>query len=145
MNTELATPSILSEDLESTVLEASLAGASSARQIARSLGWPPDDPRIAAVDHLLAQGRFQKKLVDARRDITGSVIDRFKRKLHRVAEEMEKLALEQTTDTRIKFQACKDILDRAGTAPAQKVAVNSPRAYQEMIRELLEDTPDAPA
>jgi len=66
-------------------------------------------------------------------------IFRVMRKLHRVAEEMEKLALEQTTDTRVKFQACKDILDRAGTAPAQRVAVNTPQTYTDALRSLLED------
>mgnify|MGYP001308138882 FL=1 len=141
MSTELATPATFSEDLEVAVLEASLAGWTTSRQIARALGWTPDDVRIPAVERLLAQGSFQKKLVDARRDLTASVIDRFKRKLHRVAEETEKLALEQTTDTRVKFQACKDILDRAGTAPAQRIAMNTPRSYADAIRSLLEDVP----
>lgn len=129
------------EDLETAVLEASLAGWTTSRQIARSLGWSPDDARLPAVERLLKQGSFQKKLMDARRDLSASVIERFKRKLHRVAGEMEKLALEQTTDTRVKFQACKDILDRAGTAPAQRVALNTPQSYADAIRDLLEDAP----
>jgi hypothetical protein len=93
---------------------------------------------VARIDAILESGEFQKAVQEAKRDLVSSVIEQVKRRLLKYVREMDRLAM-ANEDKRTKFQALKDLLDRGGTGASQKIALNTPSAYRDAVKDLLED------
>jgi len=129
------------EALEERVLEILLEGqVNTARGVALTLGDIDFHP---FVKEIIWSADFQAKLMQARKDPTISGIDRIKRKTHRLIRNMEEMS--ESYDGRVAFAATQDLLNRAGTSPAQRVEVG-PLAYLKAIEGLTEDegNPDKP-
>jgi hypothetical protein len=131
------------------ILDVMLECPRGAKGIAEAIGLidpkepTADDPQILKRIHsILATIQFNKDLAQARTDIAGATVERFRRKAPWFATQLENLA-KQDTDMRVKYQAVKDGLDRAGTAPTINLTVG-PTAYREAVAPLLEDEPEPP-
>ena len=117
---------------ETKVLDLYLSGIRTPGAIAKELGVPDQKNQIARI---IDSPTFQKKVMEAEKDLTASVRERFTRNVHVAAYTMEKLS-EQEKDTRVQFQATKDLLDRAGTAPTTKQEFYTPDDYARRHMEL---------
>lgn len=93
-----------------------------------------------ALQRLKNSTEFNREMYVARRNVTTAVTEWIKRKTPELAMKMHALA---TTgeDARTQFAAVKDLLDRAGMGPTQKVALSTPQAYKDAIAELQDDVP----
>ena len=122
------------EALEDRVLEIILEGnALTARSVAIELGDASLQP---LVQNIIWDTNFQVKLMNARKDMAISGIDRVRRKTHRWIRNMEDMA--GSDDGRVKFAANQDLLNRAGTAPSQRVEIG-PVSYLKALEGLTED------
>ncbi len=119
--------------LEQRVLDLYLSGIHTAGAIAKELGVPDQRDVAKIIDSPI----FQKRVMEAERDLTASVMGRFKRNVHAAAYRMEKLS-EQQQDRRVQFQATKDLLDRADTAPKQREYF-TPNDYIDLLREFAKE------
>ena len=120
---------------ESKVLDLYLSGIRTPGAIAKELGVTDQKNQIARI---IDSPTFQKKVMEAEKDLTASVRERFNRNVHVAAHTMEKLSV-QETDKRVQFQATKDLLDRAGTAPATKQEFYTPDDYARRRQELMDE------
>ena len=121
---------------EREVLEAYLAGYTSPASLAEEVFESSDPELIASLKLLIRTTAFNTAVQRAKEDLTGSAIDSFKRSIHRNVDEMKKLATE-AEDPRVRFQANKDILDRVGLAPSQKIDSRySPKDYESILEGL---------
>jgi len=137
---DLFDDNFLADDhLRDQILEVLLEGeVTGPKMIAKKLGIIPDNMDIALpmIRDILWDPDFQRKLMTARKDPVISGIDRIKKKTHKFVANMEDLA-EQTVDRRVQFAANQDLLNRAGTAPSQRVEVG-PAAYFKALEGLIE-------
>jgi len=121
--------------LEQRILDLYLSGIQTPAAIVKELGVPNQQKEITRI---IDSPTFQKRVMEAERDMAASVTDRFKRNVHSAAYRMEQLS-EQEQDRRVQFQATKDLLDRAGTASKQSTPVFTPKDYVEMMKEYEAD------
>lgn len=92
---------------------------------------------VARIESILANPKFHDDLTRARADVVMHTQERIRRDVPKNYRRMDAIA-GQTHDWRVKFQGVKDLLDRAGMAPAQMILVG-PAAYRKMIEPLLEE------
>jgi hypothetical protein len=125
----------LKDQVLEILLEGDVAGP---KMIARKLGIDSNqfDTIIPIIREILWDPDFQRKLMLAKKDPTISGIDRIKKKTHKFIRNMEDLA-DQAIDLRVKLVANQDLLNRAGTAPSQRVEVG-PAAYFKALEGLIE-------
>lgn len=127
----------MDQALLNLVLIKYLSGGRGAKTIAKSLELPE---REHEVERILLSRDFGIAVHQAKRDMTTSVLDAIRAKLHEYREAMDKLALEDG-DPRVRFQAIKDLLDRGGTGAAKQISLTSPAAYKKVLSE-FEENPD---
>lgn len=114
--------------LEQRVFDLYLSGIRTSGAIAKELGVP-DERDVARI---INSPTFQKRVMEAEQDLTASVMQRFRRNVHSAVHRMEKLS-EQEQDRRVQFQATKDLLDRADTAPNQRQEYFTPLDYLNVL------------
>jgi hypothetical protein len=120
------------------VLEAALSGYNTPAKIAAKTGFTREE-----IQRVWDDPKFQLSLLGARRDMGIFVVNWVKKNSLKYAKQMDALALE-AGDERVRFQAAKDLLDRAGTAGQTKVALGTPQAYKNLIEELATEDTSAP-
>ena len=118
---------------ESVVLELALSGYSTPSKIAGKTGWGVEEIRRVWNDP-----KFQLALLAARRDMSVFVVGWVKKHSLEYAQQMHALAT-KGDDERVRFQANKDLLDRAGTGGQTKIALGSPQQYKQVVEELAEE------
>lgn len=97
-----------------------------------------DDPVMERnIRGLLDDPAFLREAEKEREQVEGRVIKWFKQRGLKYAERMDQLS--GNSDPRVAFQATKDVLDRIGTGPAQKVALTGVEAYKALLEELKPD------
>lgn len=121
-------------DLLALMLEQYLRGHRSAVTITKALHLPREYSRITS---LLKSASFQREIHKAKRDISAATVDIIKRHLPEYFREMHDIAI-NSTDVRSKVDALKDLMNRGGTAPTQKLAHSTPKAYKDMLAELMD-------
>ena len=119
---------------ENRLLELVLTGYNTTSKVTAHTGWDPSD-----VKRVLDDPKFQLSILAARRDMAMYVVNWVKRHSLEYAQEMHLLAT-GAMDERVKFQANKDLLDRAGTTPQTRIALGTPQQYKQLVEE-LQDTP----
>jgi hypothetical protein len=127
--------------LRDSALVAVVSGLSSVTSITTAIGLKGNSDAEKAVHTLLQDPEFLRECEKARDRIDETVIKKFKQSGLKAADRM--IALVDAEDPRVAFQATKDILDRIGTAPQQRVAVSGMQQYQSLLKELEKDEPDA--
>lgn len=109
------------------------------KALVKALGVPEAEQKAALrTVFLLTQSR---EWVDAtaplRGDVVEQVIERIKRGAERWLENVEELA-DNAADERVRLAANRDLLDRAGTAAAMKVAAGTPGDWESLAAKYLE-------
>ena len=135
---------ISGEDLLERMAEAYLAGYHSEQAIAGHLLGDRHGAEyellVARVRrHLESSREFRQVLHRIRSDMVGGVIHSYRREVFKYKGEMDRLASE-CRDPRVRFQANKDALDRAGAAPVQKHMIFTPKDYADMLHKYQEDS-----
>ena len=115
-----------------SVLEYVLSGSTTISLISARSGWNPAD-----IKRILDDPQFQLMLLGARRDMSLYVVNWIKKRALTYVKEMHNLAI-HADDERVKFQAAKDLLDRAGTGGQTKIALGTPQQYKQLVEELSE-------
>lgn len=123
------------------IVNAYVAGFTTPAKIAKEiLGLTPGtDEFVQALDQirkLIEDPGFQRNVARAKADVLSSVVESYKTSAHRYKFRMDQLAF-GSKDDRVSFQACKDGLDRAGTAPTQKTVHFSPEDYRKAVEDWL--------
>lgn len=119
--------------LRSLVTDALLSGQLTVSAIMKHLGL--NDPAVEkSVRGLLDDAQFLREVEREREQVETRVVKWFKQRGLKYAENMDKLS--QNSDPRVAFQATKDLLDRIGTSPEQKVALTGVAAYKALLEEL---------
>lgn len=135
---ENASPAIFSPTfLRESVLIAVLAGNSSLSSVLSALELPRDTDVEKSVKQLLSDPAFLREVEHARQRTEEWIVKKFKQHGMQYAKRMDELT--KNSDPRVAFQATKDLLDRIGTAPQQRVAVSGMGQYQALLKELEPD------
>ena len=92
------------------------------------------------VQEIMRNPDFQHDVLVARRDLVAASVEAIKRNLMSYVLEADKLA-RNSSDARTKHSALKDLMDRGGIGATQKIALNSPAAYRDSVKDLVEDDP----
>ena len=126
------------------LLDAALAGYDTPSAASEYLFPPPEgcivDPVIVEeVGRMLRSTDFNTEFQRAKEDLIGSAINSIRRTVMENVLEVKELA-RTATDPRVKLAANKDLLDRAGLAPAQKTVAFTPTDYKRLI-DSVEDKP----
>ena len=123
-------------------LYATLAGHNHWTSMAKCMGITPEDPNYNELLAKICKGsrtrEFELMVADARRDMIASVQDRLKSNLHLYVNEAESIAI-KGKDERNKVAMLKDLLDRAGTGAAHKVAISTASEYKKMVDNWLKE------
>ena len=128
------------------LLDAALAGYDTPAVAAEYL-FPPSegsvvDPEVvAAIEKVLNSTEFNTEFQRAKDDLVGSAISSIRRTVMENILEVKDLA-RTATDPRVRLAANKDLLDRAGLAPAQRTVAYTPSDYFKLIEGL--QTKDEP-
>ena len=122
--------------LRDSVLVAVLSGQSRVKSIMQAIGLVGEESE-KAVYKLLQEPEFLREVEKARERIDETVIKQFKKQGLKAADRMTKLM--DSDDPRVAFQATKDILDRIGTKPEQRLAVSGMQQYQQLLKDLAPD------
>lgn len=131
------------------IVNAYLAGLTTPAKVAKEvIGLKPGtDEFVQAtkeIRKILDDPAFKRQVQRARADVVTSVKESYRKEVFKYKHEMDKLAFE-SSDPRVRFQALKDGLDRADTAPTQKKSLYfSPQDYVNKLNEqgLLGETED---
>jgi len=132
---------ILSDDpqdlmeLREKCLYAAIAGKNSPGGIAKYLHLDQVQGAVNQIESLIRTASFQEDVKKGRADQIASVLERFRNSLHRYADEAESIAL--TGEERNRVTMLKDLMDRAGTGAALKMAVSTPSEYRRLMADLL--------
>lgn len=125
--------------LRESVLIAVLSGSVSLESIMQAIESNDGDVKLS-VGRLLRDPSFLREVEKARERIDETVVGWFKKRGLKYAKEMDKLTSNQ--DPRVAFQATKDLLDRIGTKPEQRVAVSGLDQYKALLRDLAPEKAD---
>lgn len=122
---------------ESRVLSAYLAGMTKPSAILRqAFEIEPNDPYYEVVRNkiakLLDQPYFKNKIDRAKEDVVGSTLTRYREDAASYKFEMDRIAFNSAKEEN-RMAAAKDGLNRAGTAPAQKMIHFAPDDYAKAL------------
>jgi hypothetical protein len=95
------------------------------------------------VAKLLNDPEFIRESQKATEQVDEQVIKWFKARGLGYANRMHELTL--NGDPRVSFQATKDVLDRIGTGPAQKIAMSGVDSYKALLKELQPEKKEEPS
>ena len=129
-------PSFELFSLRESVLIAVLSGASNLSAI-MSVIEQSGEPAEKQVALLLRDPAFGREVEEARARMDQTVIGWARRNGLTYVRRMDRLSADD--DPRVAFAATKDLLDRIGTAPSQKVAVSGMEQYKALLKELQPD------
>jgi hypothetical protein len=121
-------------DLRERCLYAAIAGYSTPNAIIRYLKLEGENI-LYRVKVLTESKTFVEDVDKGRKDQIASVLERFRNHLHKYADEAETIAL--TGEERNRVTMLKDLMDRAGTGAALKMAVSTPSEYRRLMADLL--------
>ena len=125
----------------SEIVNAYVAGFTTPAKIVKEVLrlTPGTDEFVQAMEEIrkvIEDPGFQRNVARAKADVVSSVVESYKASAHRYKLKMDQLAF-RSKDDRVSFQACKDGLDRAGTAPTQKMVYFSPEDYRKALEDAL--------
>lgn len=127
--------------LRESVFVACVAGNSSLSSIMTAIEQSGEDVE-KFVSRLLHDMAFLRDVEKAQEQMQETVLRWFKKRGLKYALRMDSLS--DNTDPRVAFQATKDLLDRIGTKPEQRVAVSGLDQYRALVKELMPEEPPAP-
>ena len=128
------------------VVDALMAGADTLPALAARLGLDGGNEEVLRhLKRMLRLPDVTNTLALARKDVTIHVIERFKRDAPLYADVVRQIALDEKIGAKTRLAAAQDGLNRAGTAASQKLSIDTPRAYAERLKELLEPADNSEA
>lgn len=119
--------------LRDSIKLACLAGQSSTASIMTAIDASGPDVE-AAVTALLKDPAFLREVEHAREAMNETLVRWFKTRGPAYAKRMDELTKDD--DPRVAFQATKDLLDRIGTRPEQRVAISGMQVWKGLLDEL---------
>lgn len=123
--------------LRKELLYAYIGGIVSVGALADYLKLEHTQENLKAIRGMISTADFIADAKKGRDDQIASVLERFRESLHLYATEAEKIAFGGEERNRVAM--LKDLMDRAGTGAALKLAATTPSEYKKFMADLLSD------
>ena len=128
------------------IVDALMSGVDKLPALADRVGLDGSDPEVLRqLSGLLKLPDVINGVALARKDVTTHVVERFKRDAPLYADVVRQIALDEKIGPKTRLAAAQDGLNRAGTGAAQKLSIDTPRAYAERLKDLLEPADNSEA